>query len=413
MKFILILLITIVPITAWGYYFYIKNPRKSRFSEIIKIFIFGMLSIAPVFIFHMYFLDPVTEYLTEVLNIGHIAILPPLMELLVTAVFIIVFLFIFAVIQSAILRIVWNLPWGMNFKTVFKKMYNLTPLFIVFLLFAVIEFIFNLGIHISFIFSLAGSTVIFAVIEEYFKYVINPFLAYRKLNSIGSAIVNTLYVGLAFSFVENILFFLNAQGSDGFLMIFVYRSVFTTLLHVCASGILGYFYGLSLFSKSILANYEIEKGQYKALAPLQKFLGIQKKSVFENISVTQGFFAASAFHAVVNLLIYFNLKMISGILIIASSFFIVYLLNLKSTQIQYGIIGTHELPEEDFEQLRLKISVLQHLKEIRGAQLNRPPIAPQTINVQTSPIQTLPQTPPPPTQVPPVPPATDHPPQKP
>ena len=372
MELILIILITIIPIALWGIYFYIKNPRKQPFKEIFKIFSLGMLSIVPVFIFHMYFLEPFTDFIAEFIHISEITVLVSLLQLWLMVVFIVFFMFLFAIIQSSVLRIFYHLPWRENFQGVYKKMYNLTPLLLFFLLFLIVETVFNFTIQVDFILSLAGSTIIFAVLEEYFKYIINPFLAYKKLNSIGSAIVNTLYIGLAFAFIENILFFLSLKGSPDFMVIYFYRSIFTTLLHVCASGILGYFYGLSIFSKAIVADYEIEKSQYDVLAPIRKLFKLQKKSIFQNVSITQGFFIAAFIHAVFNLMLFVNLKMISAVLIVVLTFFIVYLLNLKSTQVQYGLIGTTTMPEEDFENLRLKISVAQHLKEIQTAKAKTP-----------------------------------------
>lgn len=368
METFLIILITIIPIILWGTYFYVKNPRKQPISEILKIFALGLFSILPVIIFHQYFLDPAGSYLASTLSITNTAVLPAILELLLTMIFIVLFILIFALIQSTILKLFYKLPWAENFKTVYKKMYNLTPLLIFFLLFIVVEVAFNFTLQIDFILSLAGSTLIFAILEEYFKYIVNPFLAFKRLNSIGSAIVNTLYVGLAFAFIENIIFFLNSKGSPDFMTIYIYRSIFTTLLHVCASGILGYFYGRSLFSKSILTNYEIEKGQYNLLESLRNLLRMKKKSMLQNVAITRGFFIAAAIHATFNLLIFLNQIAISAALIVIFSFFIIYLLNLKSTQIQYGLVGTQTMPEEDFEKLRLQISVSQHLKEIREAQ---------------------------------------------
>ena len=284
MELILIILITIIPIALWGIYFFYKNPRRQPFREIFKIFFLGMLSIVPVFIFHQYFLEPFTEFIAEFIHVSEITVLVSLLQLWLMVIFIVFFIFVFAVIQSSVLRVFYDLPWRGNFQGVYKKMYNLTPLLLFFLLFLIVELIFNFAIHVDFILSLAGSTIIFAVLEEYFKYIINPFLAYKKLNSIGSAIINTLYVGLAFSFVENILFFISLKGSPDFMTIFIYRSIFTTLLHVCASGILGYFYGLSIFSKAIVTDYEIEKSQYDVLARLRKFLGHRKKSNLRSYS---------------------------------------------------------------------------------------------------------------------------------
>ena len=316
-------------------------------------------------LFHKYFSETATSYLTELLHVEDIVIIPSLLNLFLTIFFIVLFIFLFAFIQSTFVSIFHKLPWSHNFKAISKKMYHLTPLLLFFLLFIVIEVIFNFTIQVDFILSIAGSTIIFAVLEEYFKYIINPFLAYKRLTSIGSAIVNALYVGLAFAFIENILFFIYIKDSPDFLSVYIYRSIFTTLLHVCASGLLGYFYGMSLFSKSIVTNYEIEKSQYNLFASFRKIFGIKKHSIFQSASVTQGFFIVAFIHAGFNLLLLLDLKILVAVLIGFFSLFIIYLLKLESTQINYSLVGTKKMPHEDFEELRLKISVAQHLKKIQ------------------------------------------------
>lgn len=360
-----VILIATIPITLWGVYFYSKNPRRQPVAEIVKIFLLGLLSIVPVFLFHQYFLNSATAALAALLHISDFSILVSLIELTLTLLFIIFFIFIFILVQSTALKLIYHLPWVQNFKAVAKKSYNFTPLIIFFIIFLTVELVFGFALKTDFLLSLAGSTVLFAVLEEYFKYLINPFLVYKRLNSVASAIVNTLYVGLAFAFVENILFFIQNQDSADFTSIFIYRSLFTTLLHVCASGVLGYFYGLSLFAKPIVANYEIEKSQYSTLASLRALLGVRKKSIFQSVSITQGFFVAALVHALFNLFLYLDFKIIAATGIIGLSIVIVYLLNLKSTQLQYGLVGTSTMPQEDFEKLRLQISVLQHVQEIQ------------------------------------------------
>ncbi|MFH0820396.1 MAG: PrsW family glutamic-type intramembrane protease [Candidatus Peregrinibacteria bacterium] len=365
MKFLLPILFTVIPIALWGIYFYDKNPRRQPIPEIIKIFLMGLFSIVPVILFHQYFLGFLTNQLATALGIEPFSIVISILELVLLVLFILFFILLFALIQSSILKTLYHLPWWNNFKTVAQKLYHLTPLLIFFVLFLVIELAFNFTLKTDFILSLAGSTIIFAVLEEYFKYIINPFLVYKRLNTVGSAIVNALYIGLAFAFVENILFFVNNWTNPDLTFIFVYRSLFTTLLHVCASGLLGYFYGLSLFAKPIVANYEIEKSQYSTLTSLRALLGVRKKSIFQSVSVTQGFFVAAMVHALFNLLLYLDFKVIAAIGIVAFSGLIVYLLNLKSSNIQYGLVGTATMPEEDFENLRLQVSVLQHVQEIQ------------------------------------------------
>ena len=45
--------------------------------------------------------------------------------------------------------------------------------------------------------------------------------------------------------------------------------------------------------------------------------------------------------------------------------FLIYVINLKSSRLIYGVVGTSTMPDKDFHDLKLKISVLKHAKEIR------------------------------------------------
>lgn len=356
-------LISIVPILLWGAYFYYKNPRKQALSEILKIFILGVFSILPVLIFHRWLLDELVLRLFQLWPGFQNPLAGGLLELGLLLLFIFFFILIFAFLHSAQLRFFYHLPWYQNFSTIYKRLYNLTPILLFFVIFLLLELFFNNAKGESFVLSLAGSTIIFAVLEEYFKYIINPFLVYKKVNSVGTAMVHALYVGLAFAFFENILFFSSHWEADGFFELVTYRSFFTTLMHVGASGIIGYFYGLSLFGEAILANHEIEKSEYQIPSWLRSWL--KKTTVYKSMLITQGFFLASLIHAIFNLLIYLDKTYLAAILALIVVFSILYLLNATLSQVQYGLIGTRAMPEEDFERLRLQISVLQHVKEIQ------------------------------------------------
>jgi RsiW-degrading membrane proteinase PrsW (M82 family) len=364
MQILLTFLLTAVPTLLLGLFFYSKNPRTQPFGEIAKIFLLGILSVLPVILFNFYALEHVTSWLSQLLGIDGSMILTGLINLASITLFIVLFVVLFTGIQSTFLWLFYRLPWLENARIISKKSYHLTPLLVVFLILFLVEVFVELQWKTDFLLSLVGSTVIFAVLEEYFKYLISPFLVYKKLNSIGSAMVNTIYVGLAFAFVENILFFLNAQSGPDFLRIFIFRSAFTTLLHVCASGILGYFYGSAIFSKAILTSYEIEKAEYDRFSWLTQWMGVRKKSIFRSLSVTQGFFIAATVHVVFNLLIYLGQIKFAALFTLGLCALIVYLLNLRGTQTQYGMIGTAAMPKEDFEKLRLQISVMQYAKEI-------------------------------------------------
>jgi RsiW-degrading membrane proteinase PrsW (M82 family) len=362
----LLIAITLLPIGLWGVYFYKANPRKQRISTILKMFVLGMFSILPPLAYHNLFFEPFQEWLRGTFPDVSVLVLS-LMSLAMTFLFTAVAIVLFVLMNALILMFFYKLPWKEGYLSLSKKLYNLTPLIVFFLMFFALE-VGLTPLGYSFLLSVAGNTLLLAVHEEYFKFLINPFLVYKKINSVGEAMVNAMYIGLAFSFVENLLF-LNALtfGEKEFLTVYAFRSLFTTLVHVCASGILGYFYGTSLFAKSLVAEHEIEKSEYRVMDILRR-IGFRKKNFFQSVSITQGFFISGLLHAFFNVMILLGHNGLAAGLVLLFSAIIVAILKNEKTQTQYGIIGTPAMPEGDFEQLRLKISVMQHLRDIQASQ---------------------------------------------
>ncbi len=365
-KYILIFIIGLIPATLWGLYFWHKNPSRQSFREIVGIFLLGTLSVLPVYWFHQWVLrDLMRELQKDWAFLSH-SFWSAAVELMLLLLFIVVFVSLFAVLSALFNRFrrkSGELEAREDFS-IYKKLYNLSPILVFFFLFLLVE-VGSLGFGTDFISTLVGGIIVFAVLEEYFKYAINPFLVRKKLHSVGTAMVNALYVGLAFAFVENILFFNVHYGSEGFWSLVLYRSVFTSLLHVSASGILGYFYGLSLFSNAIVATYEIEKGKYNLPFWLRRMT--KKETIFKSVSVNQGFFIAALVHAGFNLFLNLGLKSLASITVIILAFFVLKTLHSRLNQIQYGLVGTQTMPKIDFEHLRLQIAVLKEQKAIQQA----------------------------------------------
>ncbi len=367
--YLFVLLIGSIPILLWGIYFHGKNPRKEPFSQIAGIFLLGTLSIVPVLAFHQFLSGP---FLAR-MEIAHPFLAQPFvigaLQLVLVPLFALLFILFFFSLNSAWLRLRYRLAWRQSFGAMVSRLYNLAPLLAFLLFFLAMEVVFGLSLGDSFVLSLAGSTMLFAMLEEYFKYIINPFLVYKKINSIGAAMVHALYVGLAFAFVENALFFYRSLLEPDFAFIFVYRSLFTALLHVCASGILGYFYGRSLFASSMVANYEIEKTAYSVPAWMRRAFGLGKNMAFRSTSITQGFVLAALVHSLFNLLLSLNMKALAGGMVLVLALGVLAVLRSGPAQVQYGLIGSQAMPEAEFEKLRLQISVIQHLKEIQEQRL--------------------------------------------
>lgn len=365
-KLFLILSLGLIPLILWGSYFYLKNPRKEDSLSVVKIFGLGMTSILPVLLFHTWLVGSVEKNLEKAWSIFEHPFLKAAFELGMLVLFIIAFASIFAIINQLIIAFSQqkNDARRIQKTSVYKKLYNLTPILALFVVLLGVDGISNIAFQKSVVLSIVGSIIVFAAVEEYFKYMINPFLVRTKIHSIGTAMVHALYVGLAFAFVENLLFFYVNSESENLQGILVFRTFFTTMLHIGASGILGYFYGMSLFSGSILTNYEIERGKYNLPFWLSAFF--KKETIHQSVAVSRGFFIAALIHSIFNILLNFGMRLLAGGLVVVLTMGVIALLRSNACQVQYGLIGTTVMPEIDFQALRLKIAVLKEAKAIQA-----------------------------------------------
>lgn len=368
-KLFLIFSLGLIPLVLWGSYFYLKNPRKEDGLSVAKIFGLGTISILPVILFHTWLVGNVEKKLELAWSIFAHPFLKAAFELSMLVLFIVAFASIFALLSQLAIAFSRQKPEEHRIRktSVYKKLYNLTPILVLFVVLLTVDGISNITLQKSVVLSVIGSIIIFAALEEYFKYMINPFLVKTKIHSIGTAMVHALYVGLAFAFIENLLFFYVNSESENLQGILVFRTFFTTLLHIGASGVLGYFYGMSLFSGSILTNYEIEKGKYNLPFWLSGLF--KKETIHQSVAVSRGFFIAALIHSLFNILLNFGFKTLAGGLVITLTAGVIMLLRSKTCQVQYGLIGTTVMPEIDFQALRLKIAVLKETKAIQAQKL--------------------------------------------
>ena len=225
--------------------------------------------------------------------------------------------------------------------------------------------------------------MISAVLEEYVKHLIVPVVGEKKIKNINTAIMYSIDVGLAFAFVENVLYLFSVP-TENFWHTFAFRALFTALGHISFSAIFGYFYGRALFAEPILAEREIHAKQFSALKTFRKFFHLKTVTTFQESQMVHGLIIATFVHTLYNLLLALNIFILPVILLIGCYFVIDYLLHLEETNQQYGLIGTNIISEKDFHDLRLKIDVLKALKDIR--QKTNHALSPETIPVKNTPL---------------------------
>jgi RsiW-degrading membrane proteinase PrsW (M82 family) len=86
----------------------------------------------------------------------------------------------------------------------------------------------------------------------------------------------------------------------GDISLIFYRSMVSIPVHLVASGIFGYFYGLSHFAKSIVSMENGEKVYGKRWLP--KVLTLKRSVLYREEKIIEGILFATLFHAVMNLL---------------------------------------------------------------------------------------------------------------
>ena len=161
----------------WGSYFYLKNPRKEAGREVFKILALGTISILPVILFHQWLLKKVVKSIEAAWPLFEAPFFKAVLELGLLMLFILLFVSLFALISALIKAFKPKDPFYIAKKvSVYKKLYHLTPILVLFVALSLIDGLSNLILKESFLLSLTGSILVFAILEEYFKYIINPFL---------------------------------------------------------------------------------------------------------------------------------------------------------------------------------------------------------------------------------------------
>ncbi len=297
----------------WGYVFYKKDYHPQPLKVIFQSFGVGLFAMVPVFAYryiYQNFLPMLSEF----------RIFEPLLKSSIFSGFF-VFLINLGLLSLILLALSGIVSLILNFfnhatLTNFKNAIKDEPLGFttvsLFLGFAI--FIQNLAqntFNTSVIGTVLGTILFLAVVEEYIKHLMVRITDDKKLKDIDDAITLSIVVGLAFAFVETIIYSVIA-GDMGLI---IYRAMISIPIHLVASGIFGYYYGLAHFAKPIA---ELEGGDKKIKRKwLSKTLTLKKSTVYHEEKMIEGMFFATLFHAGMNLLFEFNLGFLSVPLIIA------------------------------------------------------------------------------------------------
>ena len=119
----------------------------------------------------------------------------------------------------------------------------------------------------------------------------------------------------------------------------MYRAFLSIPVHVIASGIFGYFYGLSHFAKPITKKTVGEKIYYFHIKWMHKILTLKRSTVYEEEKIVEGLSLAVLFHGGCNVLFELNLTYIAIPIIVIGLITVSYF--YKESRIIYKMLHAH------------------------------------------------------------------------
>ncbi len=167
--------------------------------------------------------------------------------------------------------------------------------------------------------ALVSSLISFAIvgcIEEVSKYWAVVHSGRRFFSSIDDALQLSIVVAIGFAFAENIInpayftslvqqYLLSGKSPDlmGFLSNILGRSVLTTMVHIVATGVMGYFLGIAIFAGPYLQERHARGKTYRILFAIHRVLRLPEISIFRTQMMIMGLASAIFIHGLFNFLV--------------------------------------------------------------------------------------------------------------
>ena len=187
-------------------------------------------------------------------------------------------------------------------------------------------------LDVSIIHTIVGVIMFLAIIEEYVKHLMVRFIDDKKIKDIDDAITLSIIVGLAFSFIETIVYAITTKD----MSLVIPRALLTMPVHLIASGIFGYYYGLARYAEPILEAEHKQKRYRLKFKHLHTVLRMKKSDIYEEEKTAQGLVLATIFHTTANLLFELNLAYITVPLIVLGMMILSYF--YKESHILYRML---------------------------------------------------------------------------
>jgi len=322
----------------WGYIFYKKDYHPQPIKVLLQIFGIGLFAMLPVFAYKYIY----QNYLPI---ISEFEIFRPLLDHgLLTGftlfLFNLILLTIILLTVTGLMTVIFTLfrkDTALNIRSALKKIdeLELIPVSVMIGLLIYLEKISEGIFNVPIVQGVIGSILFLTIIEEYIKHLIVRFVDDKKLRDIDDAITLSVMVGLAFATSETLIYAISA----GDLSLIIYRSFLTLPIHLVASGIFGYYYGLAHFAKPITAVTGGDQTYKVPTGLIGKVFKFKRSQLYEEEKMSKGLLLATLFHGTANILFELNLAFIVVPIIVLGLVLLSYM--YKEGHTMYRLLRAH------------------------------------------------------------------------
>ncbi len=217
--------------------------------------------------------------------------------------------------------------------------------------------------------------------EEFLKFWVMRFINHRFFQSIDDVIELAIISALGFAFFENVLYFINQWNSlsaGGFIVFALFRVTIVTMVHVLASGVLGYYYGMAFFASPMLKIQVMKQGRHHPILDfLKRVLHLKKSHVYHDRMMVVGLVTSMFLHAIYDFVLSLNFAIfgiplylpVMLLYFFGGYWYLSHLFEKKDLNLKLGLVGTRVMPKEDFVQL---LGQIQEIKEKMKAESPEP-----------------------------------------
>ncbi|MBU0578324.1 PrsW family intramembrane metalloprotease [Patescibacteria group bacterium] len=329
--------VLVVATFIWGYMFYKKDYHPQPFKVIAQIFGIGLFAMIPVFAYkyiYQNYLPMLAEY--QIFRpLLDSSILSGLFYFLINLILLSVVLFTLSGFLSLIATIFKHETIKNIRRAIKDEELSFVTISVMIGILIYLESLAEKILGITIIQTIIGTILFLTIIEEYIKHLMVRFVDDKKLKDIDDAITLSIMVGLAFALMETLIYAI----SSGDLSLIVYRAFLSIPIHLVASGIFGYYYGLAHFAKPLTKKTVGEKTYRFNIKWLHKILTLKRSTVYDEEKMVEGLGLAVLFHATCNILFELNLAFLVVPIIVIGLMLITYF--YKESHVLYKLLRAH------------------------------------------------------------------------